>query len=420
MVDDHRPRHFADDSQAEPRSWRGAIAAVLAVMLVGSGLAYALTRDVGEPEVESVAPSSTTTTEPSTSSSTTTTAAPPREGTMAFAGDVLIHSGVWEAADTGSGYDLSPMLAPIATQLTAADLAICHLEVTLARPEDQLSSYPRFRAPRALAGNLKSAGFDGCSVASNHSLDFGEQGVVATLDALDEAGLQHAGAARSPEEDARPALYDVGGVTVAQLSYAYGFNGYVEPAGKEWLVDQIDPALILADAQAARAAGAELVVVSMHWGNEYAHGVVEAQQTVADALAAVPGAVDLVVGHHAHVVQPISKVGDMWVVWGMGNMLSGNAPRCCLAEAADGVVVTVTIGDVAEPGGDVGIKGIVFTPTWNERETFRVLPAAETLAAGTITGDLAADLRASFERTAGTILSLGGTELGVAPDRPLP
>jgi poly-gamma-glutamate synthesis protein (capsule biosynthesis protein) len=339
---------------------------------------------------------------------------------MAFSGDVLIHSGVWKAADTGAGYDFSPMLAPVATQLSAADVAICHLEVTLARPEDALSSYPRFRAPRELAANLASAGFDGCSVASNHALDFGEQGVGATLTALDEAGLQHAGTARTPEEDAHPALYDVDGIAVAQLSYAYGFNGFVEPAEKPWLVDQIDPAVILADAQAARAAGAELVIVSMHWGNEYTHGVVEAQQTVADALAAAPGTVDLIVGHHAHVVQPISKVGDMWVVWGMGNMLSSNAPGCCTAEATDGVIVTVTVGDLGATRRDPGIKGVTFTPTWNERTTYRVLPAAETLATGTVPPDLAAALRTSYERTFGHILSLGGADFGVAPDRVLP
>jgi len=309
------------------------------------------------------------------------------------------------------------MLAPIAAQLTAADLAVCHLEVTLARPGDPLSTYPRFRAPRQLAANLAAAGFDGCSVASNHALDFGEPGVVATLEALDEAGLQHAGTARSPEEDTRPALYEAGGIQVAQLSYAYGFNGLTRPAGKEWLVDQIDPALILADAQAARTAGAELVVVSLHWGSEYKQEVVAAQQEVADALAAVPGAVDLVVGSHAHVVQPISKVGEMWVVWGMGNLLSDNTPKCCREETTDGVVVTVSIGDVAT---GVGVTGIAFTPTWNERDTFRVLPAAATLAAGTTERALAADLRESFQRTSSAILALGGPELGVIPDRTLP
>ena len=377
----------------------------------------AVARSGDEPQVDAADTSSTTsTTAPTTSSSTTTTLPPPRTGTIAFAGDVLIHSGVWQAAEVGAGYDFSPMLAPIAPQLTAADAAICHLEVTLARPGDALSSYPRFRAPRELATDLAEAGYDGCSVASNHALDFGEQGVVATLDALDEAGLAHAGTARSPEENTHPARYDVDGIAVAQLSYAYGFNGFVRPTGKEWLVDQIDPALILADAQAARAAGAELVVVSLHWGNEYRHEVVEAQQVVADALAAVPGAVDLVVGHHAHVVQPISKVGAMWVVWGMGNQLSNNSPRCCPAETTDGVVVTVTIGDTA---AGVAVTDVAFTPTWNERSTYRVLPAAATIAAGTAP-ELDADLRASYERTAGFILGLGAADLGVAPDLPLP
>jgi poly-gamma-glutamate synthesis protein (capsule biosynthesis protein) len=390
------------------------------LLAASAAAAYLALRVRDDSGVAAGPPASTSTTAGTTSSSTTTTLPPPRAGTMAFSGDVLIHTGVWEAASTGTGYDFAPMLAPVATQLSAADAAICHLEVTLARPEDPLSSYPRFRAPRELAANLASAGFDGCSVASNHSLDFGEQGVVATLTALDEAGLQHAGTARTPEEDAQPARYDVDGIAVAQLSYAYGFNGYVEPADKPWLVDQIDPAVILADAAAARAAGAEVVVVSLHWGNEYTHGVVASQQTVADALAAVPGAVDLIVGHHAHVVQPISKVGDMWVVWGMGNMLSSNGPRCCTTEATDGVIVTVAIGDLGATRGEVGITGVTFTPTWNERTTFRVLPAAETVASGTSPPDLAAALRESFERTAGHILALAGAELGVAPDRLLP
>ena len=423
-MEHYRPQHLAPDGA--PRRGRRVrravawVAPVALVALVGGGAAYGMSQRAGEPGVAAVAPSSTTTvgtTRGTTSSSTTTAPPPPREGTMAFAGDILIHSEVWHAADTGAGYDFVPMLAPVATQLSAADVAVCHLEVTLARPEDSLSSYPRFRAPLSLAANLASAGFDGCSVASNHSLDFGEQGVAATLGALDEAGLQHVGTARSPEEDARPAAYEVDGIRVAQLSYSYGFNGFLEPADKPWLVDQIDPASILADATAARAAGAEVVVVSMHWGNEYTHDVVASQQTVADALAAVPGAVDLIVGHHAHVVQPISRVGDMWVVWGMGNMLSNNAPRCCLTDATDGVIVTVTIGDLGPTRGVVGVKGVSFTPTWNERETFRVLPAAETLAAGVASAELAADLRASFERTAGHVLALTGADPGVAPDR---
>jgi poly-gamma-glutamate capsule biosynthesis protein CapA/YwtB (metallophosphatase superfamily) len=410
----HRPQHLVDAQ----RRGRIALAVVAVLVLAGGATALAIASSDDDPAVAATGSSSTTTAAPPTtaSSTTTTTLPPPRTATVAFGGDVLIHSGVWRAAATGAGYDFTPMLAPITPQLSAADLAICHLEVTLARPGDALSGYPRFRAPTELAADLAEAGYDGCSVSSNHALDFGEPGVVATLDALDQAGLAHVGTARSPEEDAAPAVYDAAGITVAQLSYAYGFNGFVRPPGKEWLADQIDPALILADADAARAAGAEVVVVSMHWGNEYRHEVVEAQQTVADALAAVPGAVDLIVGHHAHVVQPISKVGQLWVVWGMGNQLSNNATRCCPGETADGVIVTVTIGDTA---GGVAVTDIAFTPTWNERSTFRVLPAAATVVAGAEPA-LEADLRASYQRTVGYILGLGASDLGVAPDVVLP
>ena len=116
---------------------------------------------------------------------------------------------------------------------------------------------PAVPTPRARwRRNLASAGFDGCSVSSNHALDFGEQGVVATLDRARRGRPRSTPAPRGPpRRTLSPRTYDVDGIAVAQLSYAYGFNGYVEPAGKPWLVDQIDPAVILADAQAARAAG---------------------------------------------------------------------------------------------------------------------------------------------------------------------
>jgi poly-gamma-glutamate capsule biosynthesis protein CapA/YwtB (metallophosphatase superfamily) len=342
----------------------------------------------------------------------TTTPPPLRQATLAFAGDVRIDSDVWNTAAVTGGYDFSPMLAPIAARLRNVDLAICHLDVTLARPSETLSDYPRFGAPIELARDLHAAGFDGCSVASDHALDFGEAGVVATLDGLDAATLAHVGTARAPE-DRRPAVYEAGGIRVAHLSYASGFGGE-RPVGKAWLADEIDPALILSDAHAARAAGAEVVVVSLHWGDEYVHEVVDAQRAIADALAADPGAVDLIVGHHAPVVQPISKVGSMWVVWGMGNLLSDDRPPCCTAEAADGVVVDVSIGD-ASPGGPVAVTGVTFTPTWNERRAHRVLPAEATLAAQQ-DGALTDDLTTSLARTTEQVLSLGASDLGVTRD----
>lgn len=415
----YQPRHLAPKrSRGQPQRLLVVGAVATLVVVVGTGLVLASAAGDQREHVSSAGPPDVGAV---TSAASTTTIAPPRRSaTIAFSGDILIHSGVSAAAEVPGGHDFGPLLAPVAPQLAAADLALCHLEVTLARPEDPLSSYPRFRAPSALAANIAASGFDGCSVASNHALDFGEQGVVATLDALDAAGLGHAGTARSPIEDTQPGRYTPGGIDVAHLSYAYGFNGFTTPADKPWLVDQIDPTRILTDAAAARAAGAEFVVVSLHWGNEYAHGVVEAQQVVATALAAEPGLIDLIVGHHAHVVQPISKVGGIWVVWGMGNMLSNNVPRCCPDEATDGVIVTVRIAEGARPGEPVSVTGIAFTPTWNERTSFRVLPIASTLLGGAPSGALAADLRASYDRTVANIMALSPDPRIVQPVELLP
>ena len=373
------------------------------VLAVLTGARLMLDADAGPLQAAALADSAARSSAPSS------TTPPLREATIAFAGDVRIHSDTWNTADVTGGYEFSPILGPITPRVMNADLAICHLEVTLARPSETLSGYPRFGAPRELARDMAEAGFDGCSVAGDHAFEFGEAGVLATLDGLDAAGLAHTGTARSPGERG-PALYEAGDMRVAQLSYTQASDG-AGPGRAGGLVDQIDPALILADARAARDHGADVVVVSLHWGDEYVHDVVPSQWAVAEALAADTGAVDLVVGHRAHVVQPISKLGSMWVVWGMGNLLSDSSPRCCTTEATDGVIVTVTIGDT-EPGGPAGVTGVAFTPTVNEQDTYRVLPAEAELAAQADEA-LADELKASLDRTTAHVLSLGGGTLGV-------
>ena len=416
-MDSHRPQHLAGAGPRAPRRARGAVViGVVLVLLVGGGAAFVIARG-GDPAVRAAGTSSTTTTEPTTtSSSTTTTLPPPRTATIAFSGDVLIHSGVWKAAATGAGYDFSPMLAPIAPQLSAADLAICHLEVTLARPGDALSSYPRFRAPRELARDLAEAGYDGCSVASNHALDFGEQGVVSTLDALDEAGLAHAGTARSPEENTRPAMYDVGGIAVAQLSYAYGFNGFVRPAGKEWLVDQIDPALILADAQAAarrRCRGRRrLDALGQRVPARGRRGPADGGRR--PGRGAGRGRPD----RRAPCPRRAADLEGRRDVGGLGHGQPAVEQRPALLPGREHRRRGRDRHDRRHLGG-VGVTDVAFTPTWNERATFRVPPHCRHGRRGTAP-ELDADLRASYERTAGYILGLGAADLGVEPDRALP
>ena len=283
-----------------------------------------------------------------------TPAAPPprtRTVTVALTGDVLIHDNVWASARASAGqrgFDFRPMLADLRPRISGADLALCHLETPLAPAGGPFSSYPLFSAPPQVAGALRWAGYDGCSTASNHSVDQGFGGVARTLDALDASGLAHTGTARTRAEASRVVLLRRDGLSIGWVAATYGTNGMPVDADKPWSVNLIDVPEILRDARRARAAGADAVVVSLHWGEEYAHQPSAFQLDVADRLTR-SGVVTLVAGHHAHVVQPIRRVNGTWVVFGLGNLLAGQGTTA--PGVNDGMVVEVTLRQRSGPDG---------------------------------------------------------------------
>jgi len=181
--------------------------------------------------------------------------------------------------------------------------------VPLSRNGRNLSSWPAFNAPPQVATALRWAGYDACSTASNHSMDQGRRGVAATLDVMDAAGLRHAGTARTAQEAHATTIIDVRGARVALLSYTYGLTGGRVPPSRSWLVKVIDRRRIVGDARAARRAGAQFVVVLLHWGQEYRSAPTPLQRDLARRLLRTPE-VDLILGHHVHVVQPIQRIGD--------------------------------------------------------------------------------------------------------------
>jgi poly-gamma-glutamate synthesis protein (capsule biosynthesis protein) len=348
----------------------------------------------------------------------TTTTTPRRSFTITATGDFLIHMPVANrarqlGAERSVAYDFGPMLDEVRAELTAADLAVCHLETPLSPDNRFLSGYPRFNTPRELATAIVGAGYESCSTASNHSLDRGAAGVRATLDVLDAAGVTHAGTSRTAEEAAAPELHDVNGVRVALLAYTYGLNGLPLPAGEPWLVNVIDAPRILADAHNARAAGAQFVMVQLQWGQEYQSQPTSEQQSLARTLLASPD-VDVIVGHHVHVVQPIERIGDKYVVYGIGNFLSNQNPQCCPLAAQDGVIVTL---HVEEQAGRYLVTRVAYTPTWVERGPYLVRPVAAGLDDAATLPALRAELEASWARTVAAIGALGAAANGVAPTR---
>lgn len=303
--------------------------------------------------------------------------------TIAGVGDILVHREIIaQAMDDGGGTpDFRAQLEGIRPIVEAADLAVCHMEYPLGTREGPWSAWPDLpNAPPQVADAVADIGFDACSTASNHTLDQGFDGVVRTLDALEAAGLAHAGSARSAEEAQRIAVIDVQGVPVALLSYTYGFNGIPRPY--DWCCNLLDPQVVIADAQRAREGGARLVVVALHHGVEGIAPATQAQRDTVQQLAD-SGLVDLVLGHHAHVVQPVTRVGDMWVAYGHGNLLSAQSRRD--PRSGDGLLTTFTFAEQAD-GTFAGVDAVGYALV-NQDFPFRVLPVTTYDAASSRASD---------------------------------
>ncbi|MEJ6019244.1 CapA family protein [Corynebacterium sp. H113] len=241
--------------------------------------------------------------------------------TVNVTGDLLWHPVVYESGMRPDGsFDYTEVFEDIKPTIESADVAICHEEVPFAAPEGPFSGYPAFQAPPQIAPYIKATGWDMCTAVSNHSVDFGPEGLFRTLDALDAAGLVHSGSARSPEEAEQPRIFTAeNGVSVAVVTGTYGTNGI--PVEQPWMVNDLNPDTLLARAAAARSAGADIVMVAMHAGEENVAEPTQQQVELANILTQSPD-IDVVYGHHIHAVQPIEKVNGKWVVYGLGNHIA--------------------------------------------------------------------------------------------------
>ncbi|MEV0642795.1 CapA family protein [Streptomyces sp. NPDC050619] len=343
----------------------------------------------------------------------------PRGFTLVASGDVLPHSSIIDRARFdagGTGYDFRPMLAGIEPVVSRADLALCHMETVYGAGGDY-TGYPTFKSPPEVAKGLAATGYDGCSTASNHSLDDGAQGILRTLDALDRAGVRHAGSARTEAEARTVTVLRAGPANVAHLAYTYDTNGLPLPQGQPWAVNMIDENKVLADARAARQAGADVVVVSVHWGTEWQDAPDERQLALARRLTAARTGgrpdIDLILGTHAHVPQAYEKVNGTWVIYGMGDQIAGEMFNHQGAQDPRGNQSTLgrfTFAPPAEPGGRWEVTKAEFVPQWFDVDAGRVVNLNDAIAAG-------ADMRAVRDRIRDVALSRGAAKDGLAMGR---
>ena len=334
--------------------------------------------------------------------------------TIVGSGDVLLHPQLWDQARADAqakgdkGYDFGPLLAGVSDLVSSADLAVCHMETPIAPASGPFIGFPRFSVPPQIAQTIADMGYDSCSTASNHSIDQGEAGVDRTLDDLDAAGVKHAGSYRSAVDQRTITMLDIHGVKIAHLAYAYGFNGLTRPSGKEWLVNLLNVNTVLAEAKRARAEGAAIIVVSIHFGTEYQHAPNSQQLSVARQLLASPD-IDLILGHHAHVVQPFEKIGDKWVAYGMGNEVAHHAEP--LNDNREGVLSRFTFTKTAE--GRWRVTTAEAIPVWMDFSPDRLVNIPDALDdPGTSSGDRQV-LEAALKRISGYLVSRGAGDAGL-------
>ena len=320
-----------------------------------------------------------------------------------FSGDVLVHSSIWKRATkyaNGDGYDFRPMFAEIQPLVSSVDLAVCHLETPIAAPGKKPQTYPRYATPEEILAGIASAGYDRCSTASNHSMDQGIDGVIATDNAFEAAGITEAGTARDAAE-AIPDVLDVNGVKVAHLSYAYSTGWIHLPEGEPWWANQIDTDRILADARQAREMGAEIVIVSMHWGVE-SHSQASPTQVEQANILTASGLIDLIVGHHAHVVQPIEQINGVWTVFGMGNSLSNMPVGPYPPTSQDGVLVEVDF-DIAADGTVTVHRPVVYPTRVDKGYSYAIQDVLTELASPDLTARQRSDFRKSLRRVSAVL-----------------
>ena len=288
---------------------------------------------------------------------------------MLVTGDIMCHNTQFKDAydSKNDTYDFSYMFDDIKYYIQTADIAVGNLETTFAGKKKGYSNYPTFNTPEQLAENLKRVGFDVVSTANNHCMDSGYTGLVSTLNYLDKADISHTGTYASEEDSKKILIKDVKGVKIAFLSYTYGTNGIPVPKDKSYAVNLIDKDLIKEHIELAKKENVDVICVSMHWGIEYQIKPNQTQKDLADFL--FQNGVDVIIGNHPHVPQPMEKrtitlddgtTKDGFVVYSLGNFMADQNSEYTRDSALLNLNITVNKNDNKK----VSINSATYTPIY--------------------------------------------------------
>ena len=352
--------------------------------------------------------------------------------TVGVQGDILMHLPVVETAViTGEDYDFSSIFRYISDYVQSYDYAVANLETTLAGSSRPYSGYPSFNCPDGIVTSMVDAGYDMLLTANNHCYDTQLAGFDRTLEQVRSAGLENLGTYLNDQEQ-KFSVIDVGGIKLGMICYTYAtgltdagnpmLNGIpTSQSGKVNFFTNTDLDSfyreltgLLAD---AADAGAEATVLYIHWGEEYQLRENATQQAIAQKVCDL--GVDVIVGGHAHVVQPVDLLESTTdpdhktvCIYSVGNAVSNQRRNlissCRTGHTEDGALFTVTFEKA--PDGTVSVTDADVIPTWvnmstvNGQKEYNILPLDDATrdqwkTSFNLTDSLYQEAVASYDRT---------------------
>ena len=300
---------------------------------------------------------------------------------LLMVGDALIHSSIYEDARQNDGsYNFRSMLELIKPIAFKYDLNYYNQETILGGEALGYSNYPRFNSPQEVGDAFIDAGFNLVSLATNHTMDKGEAGVINSVNYWNsKENVVYSGQWLSHEERNSPKVYQVNGISYAFLSYTTWTNGLETPFGKEYLNNVYSDSKAKADIDAVRDL-VDVIIVAMHWGTEYYHGVSKQQTNIANYLSSL--GVNLIIGSHPHVVEPVEYINDgkTFVIYSLGNFISDQVG----IERLTGLMVEVTLKKVIDVDDSVTITieepkaELIYTKSYySYNRNFKVYPYSQ-------------------------------------------
>ena len=312
---------------------------------------------------------------------------PLRHATIRAAGDLMVHIKQLRIAKKDDGtYDFYPQYALVNDALGNADYTIANLETTIGKYGNMAySGYPLFNTPETLLDTVRDAGVDFLTLANNHMLDRYFEGMQATVDWVEKYGFAHGGANRTPEEREKPVIVEVNGIRIGVLCYTQMTNGmeaYCSSAVKEYGVCYLRKTAFDTDIEKLKAEGVDVIIAVPHWGEEYRRR--PEQNTVNIARYMIAAGVDVVLGSHPHMVQPVRyetvETADGGTRTGLVAYSLGNFISNMLKQYTDsGIILQFMIQEKQEGGFAITCPAVVPIYCWKRDDAIQAVPSGKYL-----------------------------------------